>query len=110
MKQHIFIKGFVAFAVLILINISCNKDRSYMNDAEIIGWDPTMCAFCGGLEITIDNIPNPIGNTYYLVNQMPSNFHVDMNSKFPIAVKIDWKIASPPYFTNRIDIIRIARL
>jgi hypothetical protein len=95
--------------VLIFTIISCKKDEEYMSDAEIIGWDVKMCPCCGGLEITIDNIPNPVANTYYLVNQLPSNFSIGDNPKFPIAVKIDWKIDSIHCGGTHFDITRIAR-
>ena len=99
----------ISLVVLIFTAISCKKDEQYMSDAEIIGWDVKMCPCCGGLEITIDNVSNPIGNTYYLVNQLPANFSIGDNPKFPIAVKIDWKIDSIHCGGTHIDITRIAR-
>ena len=80
-----------------------------MSNAEIIGYDHTMCPCCGGMEITIDNVANPNGNTYFLASQIPSNFSLGDNPKFPIAVRIDWKLDTTHCFGNYVDISRIAR-
>ena len=80
-----------------------------MSNAEIIGYDARMCACCGGTEITIDNVQNPNGTSYFLIGKLPSNFTIPDNSKFPIAVKLDWIIDTAHCFGNYVDISRIAR-
>jgi hypothetical protein len=79
-----------------------------MNNAEIVGVDFRTCACCGGLEITIDNAPNPNGNDFFLIDEMPSNFKVPENAHFPIPVKIDWRKDSVKCFGSFVDITRIA--
>ncbi len=80
-----------------------------MSNANIIGMDARMCACCGGTEIVIDNIVNPNGNSYFLIGQLPACFSLGNNPKFPIAVKIDYKIDSTHCFGNYIGILKIAR-
>ncbi|HYM95522.1 MAG TPA: hypothetical protein VET23_15390 [Chitinophagaceae bacterium] len=92
MRLHLALKSFLILTVFILANISCKKNEQFMNNAEIIGLDVKMCPWCGGMEITIDNVPIPNGNSYFLANHVPSNFIVGNNPQFPIAVKIDWTI------------------
>jgi len=103
---------FIVYSILtifIFISSSCKKEEHYMSNAVIIGLDYKMCPCCGGMEITIDNVTNPNGNTYFLVGQLPSNFSLGDNPKFPITVKIDWKIDTAHCFGNYVDISRIAR-
>ena len=80
-----------------------------MSNAEIFGWDYGMCPCCGGMKITIDNVPNLNGKTYFLTGQLPSGFNLGDNPDFPIPVKIDWKIDTAHCFGNYVDISRIAR-
>ncbi len=80
-----------------------------MSNAEIIGFDMKMCPCCGGIEITIDNVSNPNGRAYFLVDRLPADFNLGDNPKFPIAVKIDWKIDTTHCLGNYIDITKIAR-
>ncbi|HEY5407082.1 MAG TPA: hypothetical protein VIJ92_08340 [Ginsengibacter sp.] len=111
MKQFLTLKAFITLTILILTIFSCKKEKDgqYMNNAEIIGYDARMCVCCGGTEITIDNIQNPNGNSYFLIGNLPSNFTIGDNEKFPIAVKLDWIIDTAHCFGNYIDITRIAR-
>ena len=109
MKQNLPSILLSAFTIAILTIYSCKKEEPYISNAQIIGLDLKTCPCCGGLKFTIDNIPNPNGNSYFLVDQLPSNFNLGDNPKFPIAVKIDWKIDPAHCFGNYIDISRIAR-
>ncbi len=109
MKRLITFKLFTALTVFVLINFSCKKDQQYMSNGEIIGYDARMCPCCGGTEITIDNFQNPNWNGFFLIGDLPSNFTIGDNEKFPIAVKLDWKIDSAHCFGNYINITRITR-
>ena len=80
-----------------------------MSNAEITGFDYRMCPCCGGTEIIIDNIPNPNGNSSFLIGSLPSNFTIGDNPKFPIPVKIDWEIDTLRCFGNYVNILRIVR-
>lgn len=109
MKTLLTLKAFIILTILILTIFSCKKEDQYMNNAQIIGYDAKMCVCCGGTEITIDNVQNSNGNTYFLIGDLPLNFTIGDNPKFPIAVKLDWKINTAHCFGNYINITRIAR-
>ena len=109
MKRLITFKLLIALTFFVSINFSCNKGRQYMSNGEIIGYDARMCPCCGGTEITIDNLQNPNGGGYFLIGNLPSSFSIGDNPKFPLAVKLDWKIDSAHCFGNYINITRIAR-
>ena len=94
--------------LIFVITPGCKKDDPYMNNAVIIGEDVRTCVCCGGLEITIENVQNPSGG-FFLVGQLPSNFNLGDNPKFPMPVKIDWKIDTLGCYGNFILISRIAR-
>lgn len=91
-----------------LVTPACKKEDPYMNNAVIIGEDVRTCVCCGGLEITIENVQNPNGG-FFLVGQLPSDFNLGDSPKFPIPVKIDWKIDTGRCFGNYILISRIVR-
>ncbi len=106
------LRKFVLFVItcfLIFTQISCKKEKLFMNDATLIGYDVRACVCCGGLEIVIKDVPNPNGNEYFLIGKLPSDFSVGPDPKFPIPVKIDWAVDSTRCFGNYIDITRIAR-
>lgn len=86
---------------------SCKKEKPFQNNAELIGLDYSMCPCCGGIKIVIDNVPNPNGD-YFLVDTLPTDFKLGNNPKFPLSVKVDWKIETK-CFGNYINISRIAR-
>jgi hypothetical protein len=109
MKQNRALILLAILTIFILAISSCKKEEQYMSNAQIIGLDLRTCPCCGGLEIVIDNTTNPNGNSYFLIDQLPSNFNIGNNPKFPIAVKIDWKIDTSICSGNYIDISRIAR-
>lgn len=109
MKQKQFTNFLAGLSLLTLLLLSCKKEETYMSNANIIGLDARMCACCGGTEIVIDDVANPNGNSYFLIGQLPAGFNLGNNPKFPIAVKIDFKIDSTHCFGNYINITRISR-
>ncbi len=106
-KQIFILFSILAFTILTIT--SCKKERPYMNNAEIIGYDARLCPCCGGYEITIDNVPNPNGNSFFRAGQFPSNFNLGIHPIFPIKIKIDWKQDTAHCFGNYISISRIAQ-
>lgn len=94
---------------LVLAAIGCKKETRFMNNAEIIGYDLGMCACCGGTEIIIENVSNPNGKGYFLIDHLPANFILGDDAKFPVAVKIDWTIDTARCFGNYVDISRIEK-
>ena len=98
----------VSLLFMALFTTGCKKDDSYMDNAVIIGEDMRLCVCCGGLVIKIENVQNPaIG--FFLAGQLPQNFNLGDNPKYPIPVKIDWKIDSVRCYGNYIVISRIAK-
>jgi hypothetical protein len=91
--------------------ISCKKinEPPYMNNAEIIGYDLRLCVCCGGYIVTIDNVSNPNGSAFFLVGQFPSNFVLDANPTYPVAIKLDWEVDTAKCYSNYIKILRIAK-
>lgn len=72
---------------------SCKKaDQPLKGNAYLVGEDARMCLCCGGLEVTIDGFPNPIGNAYFLVHKLPNGFNLGTKPKFPIRAEIDYSI------------------
>ncbi len=109
MKPLFTLRSFIVMAILLLVIFSCRKTPHYMSNGEIIGYDYRMCVCCGGTEITIDNVQNPNGNSFFLIGSKPSGFIIGNDEKFPIPVTLDWKTDSAHCFGNYIDVIRIAR-
>lgn len=105
-KQSSLIVGLLILMTLVVP--ACKKDDTYMNNAVIIGEDLRLCVCCGGLVIKIENVQNP-GAGFFLTGLLPQNFNLGDNPKYPIPVKIDWKIDSIRCYGNYIVISRIAR-
>lgn len=109
MKRFLILNLYIILAAFTFTIFSCKKELPYMSDAEIIGFDVKTCPCCGGTEIVIDNVANPNGNPYFLIGSLPASFSLGENPRFPIPVKIDWKIDRLHCFGNYVDILRIAR-
>ncbi|MBZ5856818.1 hypothetical protein [Flavihumibacter profundi] len=90
---------------------SCKKEKPYQykNTAQIIGYDLRDCPCCGGYQVTIDNVPNPNGNSFFLAGEFPSNFSLGTNPAFPVAVKMDWEVLTTTCFGNYIKISKIEK-
>jgi len=109
--------------ISILSIVSCKKDsgKQYMNTAEITGIDNSLraclvsapCDCPGGFFIHIDNVPDPNGNCIgcksFKAMQLPKDFDLGNNPRFPVAVKIDWRYDSLLCDSSRIVITGIAR-
>ena len=108
-KQTLIYIQLSIFTVITLTGFSCKKEEPYMSNAQIIGFDAKMCVCCGGTEIKIDQVANPNGNDYFLIGELPKNFNLGDNPKFPVVVKVDWKIDTTHCLGNYIIITRIAR-
>jgi hypothetical protein len=99
---------FALFIFMTLFTPGCKKDDTYMNNAVILGEDMRLCVCCGGLEIKVENVQNPaIG--FFLAGQLPPGFNLGDNPKYPIPVKIDWKIDSVRCYGNYITISKMTR-
>ncbi len=108
MKHYLTLNA-VTLLILVVTILSCTKGEHYTSNGEIIGLDPRTCICCGGAEITIDNVQNPNGTSYFLIGKKPSNFNIGNNPKFPITVTLDYTIDTAHCFGSYINITRIAR-
>lgn len=100
--------------ILIFMSItlpSCKKEcqKEYMNNATIIGYDLRLCVCCGGYQITIENVPNPSGSSFFLAPQFPPEFVLDQNPAYPIPIKINWEIDKERCNGNFIKILSITK-
>jgi len=84
MRQSLSSMLFAILTGMTLTILSCRKDELYMSNAEIIGLDVRTCLCCGGVEISIDNVSNPNGNTYFLIGQLPTNFNLGTIRNFQL--------------------------
>jgi len=84
--------------------LSCKKTLT--SNAKLIGYDYRECACCGGIEVTIDSITN---KPFYLIEELPTNFNLGTNPKFPIPIILDWKIDSTHCNGNFIKVISIKK-
>lgn len=109
MKLPLSFSLFTLLTFSILMSLSCKKEHIYMNNAEIIGSDPRMCACCGGAEIVINSVPDPGGPGYFLVAKFPANFNFGNNQTYPIAVKIDWLFENGACGGKHVIITRIEK-
>jgi hypothetical protein len=80
-----------------------SKDKNdYKSEGKIMGADRGMCICCGGWDIQINKVN-------YQFDSLPPNTNIDLQgSKFPIFVKLDWKLNNTGC-KNRISILRISR-
>lgn len=62
-----------------------------MNDAIIIGYDLRTCVCCGGLMITFNGETSPYTGDFKLIENS-GDLGVTDKDKFPLYVKVDWKV------------------
>lgn len=74
----------ISFTVVLF---SCNKKDNYRGNAQILGYDGTYCACCGGFMIKVEGDNS---NNYYLARTLPSNAGINPMSSFPINVELDY--------------------
>ena len=74
----------ITYCFLLLLLVSCSKDRQLKSEGIITGIDYSLCACCGGWFIEIES------NTYRFFN-LPEDSKFDLsNESFPLAVKLSW--------------------
>jgi len=91
MKTYIFI------ALIALLCAACKKNNetpAYQSQGAIVGVKIMFCfaaGHCGGVEIKIKNDPTKNPPAYYLVDTSITRFGLNLNSKFPVNVSLNWK-------------------
>ena len=82
--------------------VSCHKENGdYNSKGTIIGLDYRACMCCGGWIINIDN-------HHYLFYSLPDSTINLKNEKFPLPVRLDWKLNTNGC-PNIITIVRIKK-
>ena len=76
--------------LMFLTNFACNKEKPFMNDGVITGFDSRMCPCCGGLMINFVGEIQPYKGSFYLIENNPSDLKINDSSTFPIYLKVDW--------------------
>lgn len=82
-----------------MIISNCSKDTNWMDQAEITGFDPSLCACCGGIFIKIDD-------DIFSFDRIPEGSSVSLSSEstFPIPVNINWHPMEGACSSNRVTI------
>jgi hypothetical protein len=103
-------KKLIPIFCILLIFSACKKSgvAPYSSQGVILGEDPRMCPFCGGLKISIKNDPTNNPPEFYLINTSRSVLiNLGSDPHFPINVILDWKRDTSMYSGNFIIITRI---
>ena len=80
-------KLILLLASLTMLTLSCNKKDNYRENAQIVGYDGTYCACCGGFMVKIEGDNS---NNYYIARTLPSNAGINPMSTYPINVELDY--------------------
>jgi hypothetical protein len=102
--------AFVTISTLILLILltTCNKkqESTYMGEGVITGYDPRDCACCGGVLINLNSSSTEMfTDSTYQIDKVPENFNINVNSNFPIFIRLDYQYTGALCGTT-IDIIR----
>jgi len=100
-------KFFVLIALALLFT-HCKKDKTKLDDAELIGLDLRKCMYpyCGGFWITLNQ------DTLRFLN-FPENSDVEeptYETEFPIAVKIQWELPKEEDLQKIKDLIVLKKI
>ncbi|MDO7887550.1 hypothetical protein [Hymenobacter cheonanensis] len=74
---------------LLLLAGSCKKTDELAANAIITGYDPRMCACCGGLMITFTGKPQPFAGEFKLIDNS-AGLGISSTEKFPLYVQVDY--------------------
>jgi hypothetical protein len=100
-KRHVLVVTLLFLTAL----AGCRKGYDFRN-ATLLGYDLRLCAVCcGGLVVKIDGETNPY-SSYFIIKNKPSEFGIDLNTVFPINVKLAWvPDSSPSQCLDNIEVI-----
>jgi hypothetical protein len=80
--------------ILFILLTACDQkeDSKYMGEGVITGFDPRDCACCGGLLINLNSSSTELfTDSTYQIDQVPGNFNIDINTVFPVFIRLDYK-------------------
>jgi hypothetical protein len=88
MKQLI---SSIVVVFLIFSLLACEKNKEYMGEGVITGFDVRDCACCGGLLINLNSSSIELySDSTYQIDDVPQDFDIDNESDFPIFIKLDY--------------------
>ena len=94
-----YLRVFIAM-IFVFAGLSCKKSSSKKSDAVqavITGYDPRMCACCGGLMINFEGITHPvISPDYYQVKNDPEALGITSSMSFPVFADVTWVLEAAP--------------
>lgn len=76
-------------ALLLLANGSCKKADDYMTEAVIVGYDPRLCACCGGLMISFKG-PTTVFDADDKTINNAADLGLGPNETFPLHVQVNY--------------------
>ena len=87
-------KSFGALVLLFLVIAfySCSDDSEDVVSAQVTGIDFRRCACCGGTMITLEEDAAPYAEPFYQWYNTTEEFDIDVNTVFPIAVDIKFRV------------------
>lgn len=75
--------------IIVVLLAACgkdNKEQSFQAQGTLTGFDPAMCACCGGIFLTIDNDPNQ-----YRIHSLPGmTWHQMTSLQLPKRIEFDY--------------------
>lgn len=87
----------VFIAILFLTTLSCKKSNTNAIHAIITGYDPRMCACCGGLMINFEGITHPpMSPDYYQVKNDPASLGIMPTTAFPVYADVTYVLEAQP--------------
>ncbi len=86
-------KKFILILCSVLLLISCKKSNESpcKSSGVLVGYDYSMCSFCGGIKITIKNDTTTNQPPFYRIGKTLSELGIGENTKFPINVSLNWR-------------------
>src|SRR5258708_36143155 len=110
MKIVLMLRPFIRPVIPLLVSLSlitCTyqniNEAKFQSTGIITGRDMRLCPSpcCGGWDITIEN-------QFYTFSTLPNNSGIDLEKeKFPLKVKLNWRIDSVCW--NHIEIVKITK-
>ena len=96
-------KAIMILLILIPLLVAC-EDENEMDNAIITGIDARECSCCGGFFIDIRD-------STFRFQSLPPGSSLDLynNPKFPIYVKVDWKMRDTLCLGDEITVLKIIR-
>jgi hypothetical protein len=104
-------KSVIIIILAAMLTFGCKKDpvlETFQSTGVITGEDLRYCLCCGGLLINIDTDSLGYTNSTYQINELPADFIIPKDTRFPIYVALNWQKETAKY-CNGILITRMVK-